>query len=111
MSNQKKMRWPEKPVFGSSLTGFQEKRALLRKSPHFAAFYLEICSPMHIKSGRLFGVEHFTGCGLTAHKSEPQLEKHTTTWKEKCKYWRRKRGEYFGADSGSENGRMVTVQL
>lgn len=66
---------------------------------------------MHVKSGRLFGGEHFTGGGLTAHKSEPQLEKNTTTWKAKCKCWRRERGKDFGANSRSENGWKGTGQL
>lgn len=66
---------------------------------------------MHIKSGRLFGGVHFTSGSLTAHKSEPQLEKHNTTWKEKCKYWRRESGEDFRADGRSESGWKVTVQL
>jgi len=106
-----RVEWPEKTVLGSSLTGFQEKSVLLRKYPHFPAFYLEICFPLHTKPGGLFGGQHFTGGGLTAHRSEPQLEKHNTTWKEKCKYWRRERWEEFGAHSRSENGWKVTEQL
>lgn len=40
-----------------------------------------------------WGSHHFTGGGLTAHRSEPQLEKYNTTCKEKCKCWRRERGK------------------
>lgn len=93
VSNQKQVGWPEKPVKGSSLNGSQETRALLSKSQHFAAYYLEIWSFMYIKSGRFSGGKHFTGGGLTAHKSEPQLEKHNTTWRKKCKCWRREVGK------------------